>query len=569
MEFTSEQAILQSLRATGNTHGIRNVQEFSKRSHRRDFERQLNSWGVRPQQRGSCSRTFRNRHGDLGPSGGHPVQNSMHTYSGSAQLYSRPSIENSRHSQLDFTPRSIPIVREKIRSFFNRQIRHEPELPIAAIQFKVLGTEFRRGKCSSTRLEFRKQLCQPPMGPHPKSSTESGGGSGRMHAYRPHIPSSAMVSDPSNPESLRTNYSSCSQKRPILHWPKPGANEEQSMAASCVEDLWKRSLKSEGWSDRATNQFQFCLAKSTRSSYNTLLFKCNTFCTDINESFPPKSLAISADFLCLMADSSQRPKSILCTALSALSLVYVHSGLCDITKNPSIVRLCSALIKSGTSAPLRHSTVLPIQAFHNLFKTWESNDKLSLADLRLKAITLLALSLMLRPSDIAPKGEVFNSFSGETSNFLFTTDMLKFTNDGLLITLMAIKNDSNRDGFEVFLPSIQESKLDPVQTLKDYLRRTEPFRSDGAVFISLKRPYSAISASSVAKVLECSISKAGLSGQGFSAKSFRPTGATRAIDAGIDPNIVQKMGRWKCTEVFRNHYVHSKTPVEYTSSIIG
>ena len=270
-----------------------------------------------------------------------------------------------------------------------------------------------------------------------------------------------------------------------------------------------------------------------------------------------------------MADSSQRPKSILCTALSALSLAYIHSGLCDITKNPSIVRLCSALIKSGTSAPLRHSTVLPIQAFHNLFKTWESNDKLSLADLRLKAITLLALSLMLRPSDIAPKGEVFNSFSGETSNSLFTTDMLKFTNDGLLITLMAIKNDSNRDGFEVFLPSIQESKLDPVQTLKDYLRRTEPFRSDGAVFISLKRPYSAISASSVAKVLECSISKAGLSGQGFSAKSFRPTGATRAIDAGIDPNIVQKMGRWKCTEVFRNHYVHSKTPVEYTSSIIG
>ena len=218
---------------------------------------------------------------------------------------------------------------------------------------------------------------------------------------------------------------------------------------------------------------------------------------------------------------------------------------------------------------MKHSTVLPVQAFHLLFNTWEHNERLSLADLRLKAITLLALSLMLRPSDIAPKGEVFNSFSGESSNFILTTDMLNFSNDGVSITLMAIKNDSSRDGFEIFLPSIQNSKLDPVQTLKDYIRKSEPFRSDGAVFISLKRPFNALSASSVAKILDCSIAKAGLSGQGFSAKSFRPTGATRAIDAGIDPNIVQKMGRWKCTEVFRNHYVHSKTPVEYTSSIIG
>ena len=61
----------------------------------------------------------------------------------------------------------------------------------------------------------------------------------------------------------------------------------------------------------------------------------------------------------------------------------------------------------------------------------------------------------------------------------------------------------------------------------------------------------------------------GLAGQGFSAKSFRPTGATRAIDGGIDPEIVQKMGRWKCTEVFREHYVHSKTPTIYTKTVLG
>lgn len=324
-----------------------------------------------------------------------------------------------------------------------------------------------------------------------------------------------------------------------------------------------------GWSQVATSRFQFCLAKSTRVSYNNVLSKCQLFCVEKNVPFPPPCSARLADFLCYLADSSRRPRSLLCTANAALSHVYIHSGLPDLTKSPTVIGLCTALVKSGTKEPIRHSSVLPMEAFHRMFTAWEDNEELSLADLRLKAITLLALSIMLRPSDIAPKGEVFDSFTGETNKFLFTTDMLSFSPEGVTITLMAIKNDSARTGFEVFLPALANPKLDPVLTLSSYIQRSAPFRSDGAVFLSLKKPFQAISASSVSKILESSISRAGLGGQGFSAKSFRPTGATRAIDAGIDPNIVQKMGRWKCTEVFRDHYIHSKTPAEFTSAIIG
>ena len=234
-----------------------------------------------------------------------------------------------------------------------------------------------------------------------------------------------------------------------------------------------------------------------------------------------------------------------------------------------ISRLCSALIKSGTSIPLKHSTVLPIEPFNNMFEAWKENANLTLSDLRLKAITLLAFSLMLRPSDIAPKALFFDNLTGETKKFIFSTDMIEFTSEGLKVCFLGIKNDAQRSGFQVFLPSTPNSKLDPVATIKEYINRTEPYRSDRGVFLSLNKPYKAISAASVSKILEKSISLVGLAGQGFSAKSFRPTGATRAIDGGINPEIVQKMGRWKCTEVFREHYVHSKTPSAYTKTVLG
>ena len=137
----------------------------------------------------------------------------------------------------------------------------------------------------------------------------------------------------------------------------------------------------------------------------------------------------------------------------------------------------------------------------------------------------------------------------------------------LKVTFFGKKNDVNRTGFEVFLPRLENRLLDPVATLEDYIDRTKCIRKDRAVFLSLNRPHTALSAASVAKLLEESIDLVGLKGQGFSAKSFRPTGATTAIDAGMDPKVVQKVGRWKCQEVFFDHYVHSRTPVEFPSSV--
>lgn len=344
--------------------------------------------------------------------------------------------------------------------------------------------------------------------------------------------------------------------------------EKPRLDDCCLENFWGDCLTRYGWSHRAIKQSWLALATSTRQSYNRVLARCKQFCDNIQCQFPPSETKHLADFLCSLSDSSARPSSILHTALAALSHAYLALDMSDITKDVHVSRLVTGLVKSQTEVPMRKSSVLPVEKFINLFLTWGANSTLSIKQLRLKAITLLSIALMLRPSDIAPKATLFESGSKTVHPMRFTTDMLCFTPEGVKVTFMGIKNDTQRTGFEVYLPRHDNALLDPVKALEDYIASTSNVRTDQSVFLSLKHPFSAISAASVAKVLEESIGFAGLSGQGFTAKSFRPTWATVAIGNGFDPHVVQKLGRWKSADVFYQHYVHSQTPATFVTKVL-
>jgi hypothetical protein len=112
--------------------------------------------------------------------------------------------------------------------------------------------------------------------------------------------------------------------------------------------------------------------------------------------------------------------------------------------------------------------------------------------------------------------------------------------------------------------------MDPVQCLKLFIQRTASVRPLDTlpVFVSLKAPYKAIASDTIGSILQEAIHLAGLDGQGFTAKSFRPTGATTAVTLGIIPETVMKVGRWKTKEVFLNHYVYARMPRSYTTDML-
>ena len=120
------------------------------------------------------------------------------------------------------------------------------------------------------------------------------------------------------------------------------------------------------------------------------------------------------------------------------------------------------------------------------------------------------------------------------------------------------------------LPSGSDKRTDPVTALLDYITRTNVHRANGtgAVFLSLSPPFKPLSSDSISRILCEAIQLAGLSGPGYSAKDFRPTGATTTMDKHIDPKTVQRLGRWKTDSVFYDHYAHSRTPANFTDTVL-
>lgn len=338
-----------------------------------------------------------------------------------------------------------------------------------------------------------------------------------------------------------------------------------------MESKWRTKLKASGWPERALNQFHFFLAKDTLALYNRLIERCRLYCLDQGcLNFPYIDQGTLVGFLCSLADKSDRPQSQLKCALAAMSHLFQAYEIPDLSNLMTVRHMMTALVKSGTVKGRQRSRVLPIKPFTDMFSSWPENELLDIRRLRLKCITLLALAMMLRPSDIAPKAQLFHAETKESSQVVLSVDDIKFESDGTAsVFLHGTKNDTDRSGFKVVVPQATNMKVDPVDALRVYISKTNLIRPEsGAVFLPLRPPYKAITHSTVASVLNEAIGMAGLDTTKFKAKDFRPTGATVQVANGFDPNVVMKMGRWKTSSVFFEHYVHSQTPSTYTDALL-
>ena len=171
-------------------------------------------------------------------------------------------------------------------------------------------------------------------------------------------------------------------------------------------------------------------------------------------------------------------------------------------------------MQSGTIKTMLRQKPKPVSAFHQLFLSWDDTEQLSVKSIRLKTITLLALVLMKRPSDLAPKAKLFDPQSMSRKTVALSVDDVQFLDKLMvpcLLLFWGIKNDTQRQGFEVNIPPTADCVIDPVSCLQIYLRKTENWRKgpDNPLLISLKAPYKAISADTVSNILEESIHLAG------------------------------------------------------------
>ena len=490
---------------------------------------------------------------------------------GSSESRSRSaqSPVSQQHLQLVYSPRNIQFHRPHVGSTLLRSLRRHNEPCLPQIQLPLSRpSDSGSGRPGPAGLGTGEQLCQSSLLLNPQGPGCPPVAAGHSHTHSPLVARSNMVPQASKNGPVSPSPPS-SIKPGVVPRQKARTPKESPLEDVCLADIWKESLVSKaGWSEHSAACTPYAWAKSTQQSYDRVINDFRLFCCQNSYTFPPDSSHCIAEYLCYVAKKSDRPKSVLNGTMAALSALYNILEL----KNPCnfhVRMLYTALIKTHTRQPRLRTKVMPVEPFHILFESWKDNNELPVKMLRLKCIVLLALAFMLRPSDIAPKAMAYDCDSDSFKLFVFSRSQVTFSDEGVRIMFFGIKNDSSRDGFEVCIPSCDNVKLDPVSALHVYMSKTKHLVSGDShpVFIGLNRPYNAISAATVGSILAEAISLAGLDSSMFTPKCFRPSGATKAVECGFDPEKVRRLGRWKTSSVFFEHYVFDKTPDNFCNEL--
>ncbi len=294
--------------------------------------------------------------------------------------------------------------------------------------------------------------------------------------------------------------------------------------------------------------------------YNAYINQFKQFCVSNNINFPPNEQirsATIANFLLYKSEQSMRPESMLKSIRAALTQYFNSIGVTDPFCS-QLKQFNTALIKCQTTKPKGRTPIMPIKPFMEMFEKWPINEKLTTADLRLKAVTLLTISTLARCSDLAPANVLKRS-------------QLRFNSDNsLTINMFGIKNDSNRTGFEIRVEKSNNVKCDPVSCLEHYIQRTK-HQVDSSIdplFIKPTAPHDPVSPRGIADILRSAIKKAGLSDL-YTPRCFRPSATSAAIFGGCEHESVRQLGRWKTRETFYENYVYPIRKDNTTDKILN
>ena len=79
---------------------------------------------------------------------------------------------------------------------------------------------------------------------------------------------------------------------------------------------------------------------------------------------------------------------------------------------------------------------------------------------------------------------------------------------------------------------------------KKYLELTKPLRQSDSLFVSVRKPYKAVSAETVGRWLKSVLSEAGINTEIFKAHSTRAASVSKAFSKGVDIEFIKRTAGW-------------------------
>ena len=163
------------------------------------------------------------------------------------------------------------------------------------------------------------------------------------------------------------------------------------------------------------------------------------------------------------------------------------------------------------------------------------SEHLSLKNLSLKLVVLMALTSANRSSDLHALDLKFRRYTPEGVIFVLPT-LTKTRRSGCLK--------------EYFYCKFNEENLCPVHTLQFYEQRTESLRiktsNENRLFISFQKPYKPVCSSSIARWMKTVLASAGVDTDQFKAHSTRSAAASAAKSAGWADRVWSSCSQYTC-----------------------
>lgn len=302
--------------------------------------------------------------------------------------------------------------------------------------------------------------------------------------------------------------------------------------------------------ERASDYAANATAENTRKAYASGWADFAAWC---EEKGCPSLPALEPVVGLYLADRAQEAKpSTLRLRLVAIKTMHAAHGHRLDTAAPQIRQVMRGIAREhGTAQKKVEAATLDV--VRDTVRALEKRD--GLKALRDRALILIGFAAALRRSEI----------SG------IDVERLRFTAEGLVLTLPRRKTDQEGEGTEIGVPFGKDERYCPVRTLKAWLEASGI--TTGAAFLAMSKGGrvlpSRLGDRDVARVIKAAVALAGYDAEQFGGHSLRSGFATTAGRAGVPERVIMLQTGHKSLPVLRGYIRRGALFAENAAAMVG
>ena len=462
--------------------------------------------------------------------------------------------DHERSIRLDALPGNLSEHSSTAWFLRNRPVCVEADKTASDVRELATRSRGSGDRCVLNELERTESLCQPAM-EHDLPGLGSSQATGGNHCFgRSSVENSSMVLpavDIAHPRA-----SPDTPDRGFDTTNPPNQLPKHTAPASRVAYL-RAKFSAQRISPQASRLLLASWREKSGKTYDSLFRKWAGWCTERDIDPLSGDVTSVVNFLADLFHQGYQHRS-LCSYRSAISSVHEPVDGQPIGSHPMVSRLLKGVFHERPPQP-RYSTTWDVSVVTNHIESLGDNQDLTLADLTLKVVALLALTRPSRSVDLTNLDIRFRHFCPEGVTFHAAK--------------LAKQSRQTKPVKEFFFPKFEQNKkLCPVLALQEYEKRTSEKRSSNSstqLLIAMIKPHKPVSSSTVARWLKTVLNNAGIDTSIFKAHSVRSAATSSASEAGVTTARILDAADWATETVFQRFYYKPKHNTTFGHAVLS